>query len=140
MRSERVNLLVTPEEKAAIEAQAAALNLSTSEMVRRAVASYDPEFDESELQALADELSLVVAATEESLDTALRQFDALGAFLADKASLRRAARAELEAEGVVAFCCLSFRRSTNAELREPLRALDPVCASRLLLVRGCRSR
>ena len=40
MRSERVNLLVTPEEKAAIEAQAAALNLSTSEMVRRAVASY----------------------------------------------------------------------------------------------------
>ena len=25
-------------------------------------------------------------------------------------------------------------------LREPLRALDPVCASRLLLVRGCRSR
>ena len=39
MRSERVNLLVTPEEKAAIEAQAAALNLSTSEMVRRAVAS-----------------------------------------------------------------------------------------------------
>ena len=61
----------------------------------------DPEFDESELQALADELSLVVAATEESLDTALRQFDALGAFLADKASLRRAARAELEAEGVV---------------------------------------
>ncbi|TDI46185.1 MAG: ribbon-helix-helix protein, CopG family [Acidobacteria bacterium] len=101
MRSERINLLVTPEEKAAIEAQAAALNLSTSDMMRRAVASYDPEFDESELQALADELSLVVAATEESLDTALRQFDALGAFLADKASLRRAARAAHEAEGVV---------------------------------------
>ena len=101
MRSERVNLLVTPEEKAAIEAQAAALNLSTSEMVRRAVASYDPEFGESELEVLADELSSVVAATEESLDKALRQFDALGAFLADKTSLRRAARAELEADGVV---------------------------------------
>jgi hypothetical protein len=101
MRTERVNLLVTPEEKAALEAKAAALNLSTSEMVRRAVASYDPELDESELQALADELSSVVAATEESLDTALRQLDALGAFLADKASLRTAARAELEADGVV---------------------------------------
>ena len=101
MRSERVNLLVTPEEKLAIEAQAAALNLSTSEMVRRAVAAYDPEFDESELQALADEMSLVVAATEESLDQALRKLDELGAFLADKASLRRAARAELEADGFV---------------------------------------
>jgi hypothetical protein len=100
MRSERVNLLVTPEEKAAIERRAAACNLSTSELVRRAVASYDPEFDESELQALADELSSVVAATEESLDAALRKFDALGAFLADKASLRQAARAELEAEGL----------------------------------------
>ena len=101
MRSERVNLLVTPEEKASIEARAAALNISTSEMVRRAVASYDPEFEESELQVLADELSSVVAATEESLDTALSQLDALGAFLADKASLRRAARAELEADGIV---------------------------------------
>ena len=85
----------------AIEAQAAALNLSTSEMVRRAVAAYDPEFDESELQVLADELSLVVTATEEGLDTALRKLDELGAFLADKASLRRAARAELEADGFV---------------------------------------
>jgi hypothetical protein len=101
MRSERVNLLLTSEEKAAIEARAAALNLSTSEMVRRAIASYDPEFDEPALQALADELSLVVAATEESLDTALRQFDELEAFLADKASLKRAARAELEVDGVV---------------------------------------
>ncbi len=101
MRSEHINLLVTPEEKAAIAAQAAALNLSTSDMMRRAVASYDPEFDESELQALADELSLVVAATEESLDSALREFDALRAFLANKASLRQAARAELEADGVV---------------------------------------
>ena len=101
MKSERVNLLVSPEEKAAIEARAAALNLSTSEMVRRAVASYDPEFDESELQVVADELSSVVSATEESLDTALRQLDVLGAFLADKTSLRRAVRAELEADGVV---------------------------------------
>ncbi len=101
MKSERVNLLVTPEEKLAIEARAAALNISTSEMVRRAIASYDPEFDGSELQVLADELSSVVAATEKSLDTALKQFDALGAFLADKVSLRRAALAELEADGVV---------------------------------------
>ncbi len=101
MRSERVNLLLTAEEKAAIEARAAALNLSTSEMVRRAIASYDPEFEESALKVLADELNLVVAATEESLDAALRQLAALETFLADKVSLRRAARAELEADGVV---------------------------------------
>jgi hypothetical protein len=101
MRSERVNLLVTPEEKAALEARAAALNISTSEMVRRAVASYDPDFGESDLRLIAEELSAVVAATEKSLDAALRQLDELGAFQADKASLRRAARAELETDGVV---------------------------------------
>lgn len=92
---------VTPEEKAAIEAQAAALNLSTSEMVRRAVASYDTEFDEAEFQALADELHAVAVATEKTLDAALAQLDALEFALADKEPLRREARAELEAEGVV---------------------------------------
>lgn len=101
MKSERINLLVTPEEKAAIEARAAALNLSTSEMVRRAVASYDPESDEAELQALADGLRSVARATEQKVDAALRQLDQLETVLADTASLRRAARAELKAEGVV---------------------------------------
>lgn len=101
MKSERINLLVTPEEKAAMEARAAALNLSTSEMVRRAVASYDTVSDEAEFQALADELRAVATATENALDTALAQLDMLEVSLADKESLRRAARAELEAEGVV---------------------------------------
>jgi len=64
-------------------------------------ASYDPEYDELELQALADELRRVAAATENKVDAALAQLEALEASLADKASLRRAARAELEAEGVV---------------------------------------
>ena len=32
------------------------------------------------------------------------------------------------------------RRAVTLSVVEPLRALDPVCASRLLLVRGCRSR
>ena len=99
MKSERINLLVTPEEKAAIEARAAALNLSTSEMVRRAIDSFDPEFDDVELQALAEELRAVVAATEERVDAALRELDRLETFLADKASLKRAVVAELEAEG-----------------------------------------
>ena len=101
MKSERINLLVTPEEKASIEARAAALNLSTSEMVRRAVASYDPEIDEGELQALADELRAVAAATDENVNAAIAKLESLEVFLADKTSFKQTMRAELEAERLV---------------------------------------
>ena len=100
MKSERINLLVTPEEKAAIEARAAALEISTSEMVRRAVASYDPELDAPELQALADELRRVAEVTESRVDAALAELEGFEAALANKASLKRSVLAELEAEGL----------------------------------------
>ena len=60
MKTERMTILVTPEQKAAILARAERLGLSAGEMVRRAVESYDPaagsDEDQAVLDALADEL------------------------------------------------------------------------------------
>ena len=43
MKTDRLTLLISPEDKAAIAARAAALNMPVSELVRRAAADYDPE-------------------------------------------------------------------------------------------------
>ena len=61
MKTERMTVLVTREQKAAILARASSLGLSTGEMVRRAVETYAPSSpsakeDEVLLNALADEL------------------------------------------------------------------------------------
>ena len=47
-RTQRINLLVSPEEKAAIEAAAVASNLSVSEHIRQAALEYDIRPDELE--------------------------------------------------------------------------------------------
>jgi hypothetical protein len=100
MKTDRMTLLVTPNEKAELAARASALGISASELVRRAVQSYDPEFDEAALQELVDELADAVARTEVKLEATLAKVAAYEEVLADKESLRAAARAELEASGV----------------------------------------
>ncbi len=77
MKTERLNLLISPQAKAEIVARAAALNLSTSELIRRAVASYEPAADDAELQALAGELLETVARTEQALDAAVCRLERL---------------------------------------------------------------
>ncbi len=61
MKTERMTVLVTREQKAAILARANSLGVSAGEMVRRAVETYQPSTpgakeDEVVLNALADEL------------------------------------------------------------------------------------
>jgi hypothetical protein len=77
VKTERLNLLISPDAKAEIAARASALNLSTSELIRRAVASYEPAADDAELQALARELLETVARTEQALDAAVRRLEHL---------------------------------------------------------------
>ena len=98
MRNERINLLVSADEKAAIEAAVAALRISTSEMVRRAVKAYNPEFDSDAVQTLADELATVVKGTEKKVNAALTQLRAFEAFFADPKARRAEAQAALERE------------------------------------------
>ena len=97
----RINLLVSPQEKADLDARAKRAKLTTSELVRRAVVAYDPDVDMEALQTLAQELAAVVERTEMKLDDNLAAIAQLRRQLADKAALKAAARAELEASGQV---------------------------------------
>ena len=98
MKTDRLTLLVTPEEKAEMTARADAMGISTSELVRRAVRSHNPEFDSDAVQTLADELAAVVKGTEKQINAALAQLRAFEAFFADPEARRAEARAALERE------------------------------------------
>ena len=77
MKTERLNLLISPEDKAEIAATASALNLSTSELIRRAVSAYDPAHDQEELAAIAREFLETVERTEQAIDAAIDRLDRL---------------------------------------------------------------
>jgi predicted trehalose synthase len=72
MKTERMTILVTPEQKAAILARAERLGVSAGEMVRRAVESYDPAAGSDEDQAVFDALADELFAAAEAARTALR--------------------------------------------------------------------
>ncbi len=101
MKTDRMTLLVTADEKADLAARATAQGISASELVRRAVRSYDPEEDMDELKALADELAAAVDRMEQKLDTTFAKLARHEKALADKEGLKAAARADLEASGEV---------------------------------------
>lgn len=75
-RSARINILVSPEEKAAIEAMAAGRELSVSEHMREAALEYSHEFDENnlteeqkaEMLMLSEQVSDMVDRLEVKLD------------------------------------------------------------------------
>ena len=78
MKSERLSILVSPEDKSRIAEHAAKLNLSTGELVRRAVSAYEPDNDHEELAVLAATLTEAVSQAERQLDASqdlLDQFD-----------------------------------------------------------------
>ena len=96
MKTERLSLLISADDKAAIAARAAALHLSSSELIRRAVSSYDPAAqDDAEVRALTAELARTVAATERALDATLERLDTLEErFDAARHEAREAAEAD----------------------------------------------
>lgn len=101
MKTDRMTLLVTPDEKAELAARANALGISASELVRRALDSYDPDLDEAAVQELADELAQAAARMEKKLDDCLATVAATRKTLADKEGLKAAAQADVEAAGDV---------------------------------------
>jgi hypothetical protein len=89
--SERVVVLMTPEEKAALDSKAArAGQISTAEFVRRAVAAYDGESerDAAELRALLATLATIHTETLREIDRVDRKLDAT---LTDLARMKRSA-------------------------------------------------
>lgn len=70
MKTERLTILVTPQEKAAMTAKAAAMNVSTSEMLRLAFDAFEEPANQQLLSALADQLQRAVAAAHARLDEA----------------------------------------------------------------------
>lgn len=98
MKTDRLTLLVTPEDKVEMTARADAIGISTSELVRRAVRAYNPEVDTDAVQTLADELALVVKGTEKKVNAALARLRAFETFFADPDARRAEAREALERE------------------------------------------
>jgi hypothetical protein len=89
MKTARMTILLTPEEKASIHARAEHMGVSTGEMVRRAVESYGQVSataprSESEvlLNALADELFAAAKDARAALTEANRQVQATVKLLA----------------------------------------------------------
>ena len=94
MKTERMTVLVTPEQKAGILARAQRLGLSAGEMVRRAVESYNPATpkrsqDEALLDALAEELLSAAGSARAALKDAN---DDIQATLRQLAKGRRSSR------------------------------------------------
>jgi hypothetical protein len=74
MKTERMIVLVTPEQKAAILTRAQSLGLSAGEMVRRAVESYEPtRADEAALDALGMALQAAAKDARKALAAATRE-------------------------------------------------------------------
>ena len=93
MKTERLVILLSPEEKQAITGKAKAMNLSAGEMVRRAVENFRPDGDEEALLgALADELKKAAEESRSSLEEALKELnETRDYFAARRGQSRRAA-------------------------------------------------
>jgi hypothetical protein len=85
VKSERLTILVTPDQKRAIASKAKSLNLSAGEVVRRAVDSYRTDEEERMLAALADELERSVKEARKAIREALGELQRTRAQLAGRA-------------------------------------------------------
>ncbi len=91
MKTERLTILVTPDQRRALAAKAKRLNLSAGEVVRRAVDSYGSDDDERVLGALADELGRSVKAARNAIREALAELGRTRAQLSGRARVQRRA-------------------------------------------------
>lgn len=76
MRTQRVTILMRPEEKSGMEAEAAGLGISSGEYVRLAVDNFRrDEIPEEELATLSRELIKSLPAMEASLERSIATLD-----------------------------------------------------------------
>ena len=71
MKTERMTFVMSPEDKAEITDRAARLQIPASELIRRAVARYEPDDDEAVLLRVAEELQQSIKRTDKTLDEAI---------------------------------------------------------------------
>ena len=84
MRTARVTVLMEPDEKAALQARAARLGISSGELLRLAAERFDESEMEAELEALTSEL-------EQALPKMKANFDAIEQSLGEsRAAVREA--------------------------------------------------
>lgn len=98
-RSERLNLLVSTEEKASLERKATDAGLSLSELLRRGAAAYEPERNLGDLRALLREVSAMADRVIPEVDACLERMRAREEEAGTENDVRRRLRAELEAAG-----------------------------------------
>jgi len=73
MKTQRLVILVTPEEKRAIARRAKALDVSVAELLRRSAQGFGAGADEATLAALASELQKAVKESRAALRIALAE-------------------------------------------------------------------
>ena len=71
--TERIAVLVSPEDKKAIEAKALAMGVSVGELLRLGAAAYDPDADSARIAVLLQALTASHAETLKALDDAERE-------------------------------------------------------------------
>lgn len=78
MKTERLVMLVTPADKAALSARAAAFGISVSELVRQAALDYDPEeaAARAELEAFMPDFNAMVDDIHASFDRMVARLEA----------------------------------------------------------------
>jgi hypothetical protein len=72
MKTDRLTLMVSPADKAAINARATSLGISVSELVRKAALDYDPEIGDKQ-----DQLEALLGEIELALDRIDTNFEAM---------------------------------------------------------------
>ena len=82
--TERVVVLMPPEDKARLEEKARRARTSVGELVRRSVDAYDPELEEVELEALLRLLEDSQQRAMKALDAAERELATTEAYFAAK--------------------------------------------------------
>jgi hypothetical protein len=70
MKTDRLTLLISPADKAAINARAELLGVSVSELVRTAALDYEPELkdEKAQLEALLGEIEFALGRIDDNLD------------------------------------------------------------------------
>ena len=107
--SERIVVFVTPAQKLAITSTADALGVSVSELMRRAVLSFNATSEQVKAASLVDRLR--APKTPDPLNVALRQ-------VAERAAAR-------EARDAAQVARVASKRTLAAEGPKPLTALEP---------------